>query len=128
MYIDDEGRFYKPFQVRPRHAHGWLWLHAHGCMHMHIAHGLIISLGDTQGGTRSEREVAFYSAVFDPQGPKGYSHAAYPAPEGGPEPPADSLVARPRLEDAEGLKAFIPQFCELRSPGFYSGMHSGKRL
>lgn len=68
-------------------------------------------LGRLQDGPRAEREIRFYESVF-PATPDGAPrpHADYPAPEGSPVPHPDSK--EPRLQDIEGLRPFVPQFCE----------------
>ncbi len=129
MFTDDAGRFYKPFQVSSQH-------NACACMcvtcsagsnapftHAHITasygwHPTLASLPNaaschaTQSGPRSEREVAFYSSLFVPEADgQPRLHAAHPSPAG-TEPEASHGAAGPRPEDVEGLKPFVPCFCQ----------------
>jgi len=71
-----------------------------------------------QSGPRSEREVAFYSALFTPPS-EGLPalHAAYPAPLADE---ANHVVEQskdgqgPNQEDVIGLQEFVPTFCKYR--------------
>jgi hypothetical protein len=78
-FVDDEGRFYKPYTDGPRAA----------------------------------REIQFYHSLFltdemlagEPRPHAGYPSVDDKAPEGTPH-------TEPKPEDLEGLRPFVPRFCE----------------
>lgn len=69
----------------------------------------------SQSGPRSEREVAFYSALFSPVEGRRALHAAYPSTENADSEctgEEDEVTQGPNPNDVLGLKAFVPRFCE----------------